>query len=573
MSQSVERESMQVDVLYIGAGPATLASCIHLLSRVEAWNRDAEKQGRPPIEPPSVLVLEKSASVGDHMLSGAVINPRALRELVPDFEQQGFPTEYVCDYAGFWLFHPKGRLKLAPVPPNFRKGRKLLTRRRKGYQVASLNNVAKWLAERAEAAGVEIYPGFAGDRLLLEGGRVVGVRTGDMGVDRDGRPKATFQPGMDIFAKVSVIGEGVRGTLAKQLIEGFDLEGRNPQTYETGIKEIWRIDPRKHQPGRVVHGAVVPEFLRRFHGMWLYDMKDNLISLGFVTLLESENPNTDPHLEMQKFKTNPWMQWLLEGAELVRYGAKCIPTGGLYSQPKLYHDGALLVGDSASFCNAQNLAGVHMAMKSGMLAAETLVEALAMQDFSAKTLGGYAERYRSSWAFEEHHQARNYAASVQRGFFFFMLNEPIRILTRGRGLVDDMSLDAGHTHMKKLAELPTAERERESFAFDGKTTFSKEHLVGFSGTQHEADQPSHLVVADTHLCATTCAEEYGNPCESFCPAAVYEMVPDPEHPGRKKLFIHHENCVHCKTCDIADPYQVITWTPPEGGEGPDYTRM
>jgi electron-transferring-flavoprotein dehydrogenase len=566
MSEPVERESMEVDVLFIGAGPATLASAIHLMNEVQAFNAAAEASGRTPIEPPSVLVLEKGASVGDHMLSGGVMNPRAIRELVPDFEEQGFPTEYVCNYAGFWIFHPKGRLALPQLmtPPNFRK---------RGYHVVSLSNVAKWMGERAEAAGVEIYPGFAGDKLLIEGNRVVGVRTGDMGVDKEGKPKPTFQAGMDIFAKVTVIGEGVRGTLAKQLIERFDLRGRNPQTFETGIKEIWRINPEKHQPGRVVHGMSFPKILEGFHGMWLYDMKDNLVSYGFVTLLESENPNCDPHLEAQRFKTNPWMKWLLEDAELVRYGAKAIPTGGLYSQPKLYHDGALLVGDSASMCNAQNLAGIHMAMKSGMLAAETIVEALDKQDFSAKTLGGYAERYRGSWAYQEHYEARNFAASVQHGTFFFGLNEPIRMLTGGRGLMDGMSLDAGHTHMKHLADLPPQKRRPEPFEFDGKLTFSKEHLVGFSGTHHEADEPSHLVVADTDLCSTTCAEEFGNPCESFCPAAVYEMVPDPEVQGRKKLFIHHENCVHCKTCDIADPYQVITWTPPEGGEGPDYTQM
>jgi electron-transferring-flavoprotein dehydrogenase len=572
MSQP-ERESMEVDVLFVGAGPATLASVIQLMNGVEAYNRDAEKSGRPPVEPPTVLVIEKSAGIGDHMLSGAVINPQAIQELVPDFEEQGFPTEYVCDYAGFWLFHPWGRTKVAPVPANFRKGRKLLSRRLKGYRVASLNKVVQWMAERAEAAGAEIYPGFAGDELLIEGDRVVGVRTGDMGVDKDGQPKSNYQPGMDIFAKVTVLGEGVRGTLAKKLIHRFDLEGQSPQTFETGIKEIWRIDPSKHQPGRVVHGAVLPDFLKRFHGMWLYDMQDHLISLGFVTLLESENPNSDPHLAMQKFKTNPWMRNLLEGAELVRYGAKCIPTGGLYSQPKLYHDGVMLVGDAASFCNAQNLAGVHMAMKSGMLAADTLVQALALQDFQAKTLGSYAERYRSSWAYDEHWQARNFAGSVQRGFFFFALNEPVRMITGGRGLIDGLSVDAGHTHMKPLAELEPSERKREDFEFDGKITFTKEHLVQMSGAQHEVDQPSHLVVADTNLCSTTCAEEYGNPCENFCPAAVYEMIDDPENPGRKKLFIHHENCVHCKTCDIADPYQVITWTPPQGGEGPDYERM
>ena len=559
----IERESMEVDVLFVGAGPASLASAIHLMNEIENHNKAAEAAGRQLIEPPTILVLEKSAEIGDHMLSGACMNPKAISELVPDFQEQGFPTEYICNYAGFWIFHPKGKIKL-PVPPNFRK---------KGYHVVSLNKVAKWMGDRAEAAGVEIYPGFAGDKLLIEGNRVVGVRMGDMGVDKDGKPKGTFQPGMDIFAKVTVLGEGVRGSLAERLIDDFDLRGQNPPTYETGVKEIWRIDPKKHKPGRVVHGMQFPEILNGFHGMWLYDMQDNLVSYGFVTLLENENPNCDPHLEAQKFKTTPFMRDLLDGAELVKYGAKCIPTGGLYSQPKLYHDGVLLIGDAASMCNAQNLSGIHMAIKTGMLAAETLVDALDKQDFSANTLGGYTERFRKSWAYNEHYQARNFAPSVQKGMFFFGLNEPARMITGGRGMIDNMSIDAGHTHMKRLEELPAKERKKKEFDFDNKLTFSKEHLVGFSGAAHEADQPSHLVVADLDLCSTTCAEEYGNPCESFCPAAVYEMVDDTENPGRKKLFIHHENCVHCKTCDIADPYQIITWTPPQGGEGPNYDGM
>ena len=391
----VERESMEVDVLYIGAGPASLASSLHLMNQVKAFNQRAESEGKAPIEPPSVLILEKGAAVGDHMLSGAVMNPRGIRELVPDFVEEGFPTEYVCDYAGFWIFHPKGKIS-APgpfVPPNFRK---------KGYHVVSLNKVAKWMAERCEEAGVEIYPGFAGDKILTEGNRVIGVRTGDMGVDKDGKPKGTFQPGMDIFAKVTVLGEGVRGSLSKQLIADFDLDGMNPQTFETGVKELWRIDPKKHRPGRVVHGLGIPQIFDGFHGMWLYDMQDSLVSFGFVTMLDSENPNCDPHLAAQKFKTTPYMKWLLEGAELMKYGAKCIPTGGLYSMPKLYTNGALLIGDAASFCNAEKLSGIHLAIKSGMMAADTIVEALALNDFSVTTLGGFTERFRDSWAFDEH---------------------------------------------------------------------------------------------------------------------------------------------------------------------------
>jgi electron-transferring-flavoprotein dehydrogenase len=565
MSQTVERESMEVDVLFVGAGPATLAAALRLMKQVEARNAEAARSGGATLEPPTVLVIEKSAEVGDHMLSGAVINPKAIAELMPDFVEQGFPTEYVCSNDMTYVFTPRHHLRLPVNLPMFKK---------RGYHVASLNKVAKWLASKCEEAGVEIYAGFAGDHLLVEGDRVVGVRIGDMGIDRSGKRKANFQPGMDIRAKVTVLGEGVRGTLSKQLIQRFELQGPRPQVYETGIKEIWRIRPEKHRPGRVIHGMIVHELLNAFGGMWLYDMKDNLVSFGVVTALESSNPYNDPHLVTQRFKTHPWMRDLLEGGELVRYGAKAIPMGGLYAQPKLYVNGALLIGDSAGFCNATKLSGVHLAMKSGMLAADTIVEALAEDDFGSVTLGGYAERYRQSWAYEEHFADRNFHGSWAQGFPFFFLNEPVRMyLTDGRGLRDMPEWHAGHADYKKLSELPPEKREKPAFEFDGKLTFSKEHLVQFSGTQHEVDQPSHLVVADTDLCRDVCSVEYGNPCESFCPAAVYEMVPDDAHPGKKKLFIHHENCVHCKTCDIADPYQVITWTPPEGGEGPDYTGM
>jgi len=549
-----EHETMEVDVLFVGAGPATLASAYHLVDTCAARG----------LEAPSVLVIEKGAEVGDHMLSGAAINPRAIRELMPDFVEQGFPTEYVCTKDMTYLFIGNAAIPLPVNLPFFRK---------KGYHVASLYNVARWLAKKCEEKGIEIYAGFAGDRLLYDGQRVAGVRLGDVGVDRNGKPKPIYQPGMEIRAKVTVLGEGVRGNLTKQLIERFELDGENPQVYETGIKEIWRIQPEKHVPGRVVHGILPANLPKYFGGMWLYDMKDNLVSYGMVCALDAASPFHDPHLEAQKFKTHPWMRDLLDGGELVRYGAKTMPLGGMSSMPKLYVDGALIVGDAAGFCNAEKLSGVHMAMKSGMMAADTVVEALLQQDFTSKTLGGYAERYRQSWAFDEHWKVRNFHGSWEIGTLFFFMNQPVRMITNGRGLVDPIRFEAGHRHMKKLAELPEGKRQKERFELDGKLTFSKEHLVQFSGAAHEPDQPSHLVVADTELCRTQCREEYGNPCESFCPAAVYEMVDDTERLGEKKLVIHHENCVHCKTCDVADPYQVITWTPPEGGEGPSYDRM
>jgi len=559
-----ERESMEVDVLYVGAGPANLASAYHLMKQVETHNETAEANGKEPMEPPVILVIEKAAGVGDHQLSGAAINTRAFQELMPDFVEQGFPTEYVCDDAQFIAFTRKHTFKSPICPPMFNK---------RGYHVASLSNVAKWLAEKCEALGIEIYPGFAAAEVLTEGDRVTGVRTGDMGIDKNGEQKANYQPGMDILAKVTVLGEGVRGTLSESIIKRLGLQGEHPQAFKTGIKEIWRVKPEKHKPGRVIHGNLFPDVFKSFDGMWLYDMKDNLVSFGYVTSLAAKNPNNDPHLNAQRFKTVPFMRELLEGGELVRYGAKCVPMGGLYSQPKLYADGMLLVGDSAGMLNPIRLAGVHTAVKSGMLAADAILEALEQDDFTAAQLGSYAENYKRSWAYEEHRQARNFEASADLSSFFAFANIPFMMITGGRGLVDNLDLHAPHTAMKKIWELPVSERTKEEFEFDGKLTFSKEHLVGFSGTQHEVDQPSHLKVADRNICATDCARDYGNPCENFCPAAVYEMVADTENPGSKKLFIHHENCVHCKTCDIADPYQIITWTPPEGGEGPDYTLM
>jgi len=560
-----ERESMEVDVLYVGAGPATLASAYHLVKQVEAHNEACAKTGEAPIEPPTILIIEKAASVGDHQLSGAVMNPRAIKELMPDFVEQGFPTEYICEKDYFYLFTRKRTIKSPITPPMFKK---------RGHHVISLSTVVKWLAEKCEAVGIEIYPGFAGDEILTEGDRVVGIRTGDMGIGKDGKPKANYQPGMDIYAKCTILGEGVRGSMSKQLIDRFEMHGKNPQTYEAGIKEIWRVKPEKHQPGRVIHGSMFPDFFGELNGMWLYDMKDNLVSFGFVTPLSSDDPNNDSHRKAQEFKRDsPFMRDLLEGAELVRYGAKCIPTGGIHAQPKLYTNGAMLVGDSASMLNIMKLAGVHMAIKTGMLAAETLIDALKIDDFSTKTLGNYAERFRHSWAYEEHMESRNFTGSGEISQLFFMLNVPMMMISKGRGLISFIKTEPSHTAMKKIWELPKERRNPPPFEPDGVLTFSKEHLVGFSGTQHEADQQPHLKIADTNICSTICRRDYGNPCENFCPAAVYEMVDVAGKPGEKELFIHHENCVHCKTCDVADPYQIITWTTPQGGEGPDYTLM
>jgi len=567
MSQPIERERLDVDLLFVGAGPATLAAAIRLVDLCEAQR----------VEPPAMLVIEKASGLGEHQLSGAVMDPRGIEELIPDYREKGFPIHHEVTWDAAYLLTEKRAFRAPITPPNFANH---------GNLVVSLSEVVKWLGEQAEARGIEIYPGFPAAELLYEGNRVAGVRIGDKGVDKEGKPKPVFEPGAEIYAQCVILGEGPRGSCTKQLLEKFpELRGPNPQVYATGIKEIWRVRPEKHKPGRVIHTMGWPLQPDVFGGSWLYDMRDGMLSLGFVTGLDAPSPYSDPHDNMQRFKLHSFVRDLLEGGEMVRYGAKTLPEGGLFSQPRLYHEGVLLVGDSAGFCDGFKLKGIHMALKSGMLAAETLAEAFAKKNFSAEALSGVQARYESSWAYEQHRRARNFHAAwkwVQKMPNWlgparqlpFFINTGLMFLTGGRGLFSRIPASPDHTHMKKLSELTPAQTAlKEKLAYDNEYTFDKVTAVSYAGSRHEVDQPHHLVVHDTSVCATRCLEEYGNPCESFCPAFVYEMIDDPRAPKGKSLVIHHENCVHCKTCDIADPYEIITWTTPEGGDGPDYTLM
>ena len=567
MSETVERERLDVDLLFVGAGPATLGAVIRLADL-------CREQG---IDMPATLVIEKAPEIGGHQLSGAVMDPQGIRELIPDFKEKGFPFHYeVKQDAAYWLTQNRA-IKFPVTPPQFANH---------GNLVVSLSDVVKWLAEQAEQREIEIYPGFPAAELLFEDGRVVGVQIQDRGVDKDGKQKGVFEPGPEIHARCVILGEGPRGSCTKQLLAARpELAAPNPQVYATGVKEIWKIKPEKHVPGRVIHTMGWPHDPSDFGGSWIYDMKDETVSVGFVTGLDSENPFSDPHDNMQRFKLHPFVRELLDGGEIVRYGAKAIPEGGLFSQPRMYTDGALLVGDSAALCNGERLKGIHMAIKSGMFAAETLIEALGKDDFSAQTLKSIEPKYRASWAYREHRKSRNFHAAWKwvhrmpswlgwgRQLPFFV-NVGASIATGGRGLAKMIKAEPDFKHMKKLSALNPAQlARREKVAYDNKYTFDKVTAVSHAGSRHEVDQPHHLKVADTNLCTDRCTEEYGNPCAHFCPAEVYEMVDHPERPGKKQLVIHHENCVHCKTCDVADPYQVITWTTPEGGDGPDYTAM
>ncbi len=567
MSEKVERERLDVDLLFVGAGPATLSAAIHLADLCE----------QQAVEMPAMLVIEKASEIGEHQLSGAVMDPRGIEDLIPDYKAKGFPIHHEVTWDAMYWLTSRFKLRSPITPPNFANH---------GNLVISLNEVVKWLAEQAEARGIEIYPGFPAEKLIYDGDRVVGVQIADRGLGRDGVPKSVYEAGAEIYAQCVILGEGPRGSCTKQLLEkNPELAGRNPQTYATGIKEIWKIKPENHKAGRVIHTMGWPQDPDVFGGSWIYDMKDQMISIGFVTGLDAENPYNDPHDNMQRFKLHPFMRKLLEGGELVRYGAKTIPEGGLFSQPTLYRDGTLLVGDSGGFCDGFKLKGIHMGIKSGMLAAETLVDALQEKDFSAETLSGIQERYEKSWAYKQHRQARNFHAAwkwvhwLPAWFGYlrqlpFFINTGLLFVTGGRGLLSFISSAPDHTHMKKLPALTRSQLARkQKVEYDNKLTFDKVTAVSYAGSRHEVDQPHHLVVADTNVCATTCLEEYDNPCQHFCPADVYEMIDDPSAPKGKSLVIHHENCVHCKTCDVADPYEIITWTTPEGGDGPDYTLM
>jgi electron-transferring-flavoprotein dehydrogenase len=564
---TAERDRLDVDILFVGAGPANLAAAIHLADQCQARG----------VELPSILVIEKAEEIGGHQLSGAVIYPIGIAELIPEYREKGFPLEYEVTRDSVYFLTAKNAIKFPIPPPQFANH---------GNLVCSISKLVKWMGEQAESRGIEIYPGFPAARLLFEGDRVVGVQVEDRGIDKESKQKANFEAGPEIYAKCVVLGEGTRGSCAKQLLERFpDLAGPNPQVYATGIKEIWKVKPENHVPGRVIHTMGWPLDPATLGGSWIYDMKDNLVSVGFVTHLDCQNPYSDPHDSMQRFKLHPFIRKLLDGAEIVRCGAKTVPVGGLFSQPRLYTDGVLLVGDTASFCNGERLKGVHMAIKSGMLGAETLLEAIQKDDFSAETLRIVQEKYEQSWAYTEHRKARNFHAAWKwvhkmprwlgwaRQLPFF-LNTGVAMITGGRGLASQISAAEDHTHVKKLSDLsPSQLARKEKVAYDNKYTFDKDTAVNYAGSRHEVDQPHHLVVSDKNICTDRCTEEYGNPCEHFCPAAVYEMTDHPEKPGKKQLLIHHENCVHCKTCDIADPYAVITWTTPEGGDGPDYTLM
>jgi len=554
---AIERERLDAEVLIIGAGPGGLACALHLANLIE---KHTEAKKSPELSAENIYVLEKAREIGAHQLSGAIMDPRGLRELVPDFEKSA-PLDTPITGDAAYYFTEKSSWKFPITPPPLAQH---------GNYIVSLNKLVKWLGGLVEKKGVNLFTQFAGKELLYDKNGIAGVMTEDKGVDKNGKPKDNFTPGYELRARVTVLAEGPRGSLTKDLVGKLKLDGLNPQAYGIGIKELWDVQPGRIETGFAAHTLGWPLDSSLYGGGWMYGMRDNRVSLGMVVALEYHNPLFDPHEAFQRFKTHPHVRRILEGGKVVRYGAKTVPYGGWYSMPRSYVDGGLIIGDSASLLNSQRLKGIHTAIKSGILAAETIYDALCAGDTSAKMLEKYPKKIEESWIKKELWAVRNFHQAFHNGLLPGLFQSAVQMVTGGRGLVDPMRSKPGYQDFEKLNRGASLVDQSTRFKGDGRLTFDRLTDVYHSGTRHEEDQPCHLVVLDPNICGDRCVREYGNPCQYFCPAAVYEMVTEK---GAAKLKINASNCVHCKTCDIADPYQIINWVPPEGGGGPNYEGM
>jgi electron-transferring-flavoprotein dehydrogenase len=534
------RETMEFDAVVVGAGPAGLATAIRL------------KQLAPDA---SVCVVEKGSEVGAHILSGAVVEPRALTELIPDWQTRGAPLETPATEDRFLYLTAKRAIRL-PTPPQMHN---------EGNYIVSLGNVCRWLGQQAEGLGVEIYPGFAAAELLEEDGRIVGVATGDMGIGRDGQPTEAYQRGMELRATYTLFAEGCRGSLAKRLMARFRLrEGRDPQTYAIGVKELWEVPAEKHKPGLVEHTVGWPLDASTYGGSFLYHFGERLVAYGFVVGLDYRNPWLSPFDEMQRLKTHPSMRKHFEGGRRVSYGARALSEGGVQSIPKLTFPGGALIGDTAGFLNVPKIKGTHTAMKSGMLAAEAVAEALASGDRPAE-LSAYPEKLRASWLWDELNVVRNIRPAFAKYGLWGGLALAALDTYALRGKV--WTLHHPHPDNETLIRADAA-RRIDYPKPDGVLTFDRLSSVFISNTNHEENQPPHLKLRDPVKAIEVNWEEYRSPETRYCPAAVYEIVGAEE--GSPRLQINAQNCVHCKTCDIKDPLQNIDWETPEGGGGPNY---
>ena len=481
---------------------------------------------------------------------------------MPDFEKAPPFDTPVGDDAAYFLTE-KRSLKFPITPPPLENH---------GNYVVSLSKLTKWLGGLVEKTGTNLFTQFAGAQLIFnaEGEGISGVITEDKGLDKNGKPKDNYTPGYELRAKVTVLAEGPRGSLTKQLGARFKIQGLNPQVYSLGIKELWEVPEGRVAPGWVAHTLGWPLPSSTYGGGWIYGLRDNRVSLGMAIGLEYQDPLFDPHEAFQRYKTHPFVRRVIEGGKLVRYGAKTIPMGGWYAMPRPYVDGGLIIGDSAGFLNSQRLKGIHIGIKSGMLAAETIFDALRSGDTTARSLAAFSRKVQQSWIKKELWAVRNFHQGFHHGLWGGLANTAVQMISGGRGFSDPARARAGYEDYQKLNRGDELVDQSTRFKGDGKLTFDRLTDVYHSGTRHEEDQPCHLVVLEPNICADRCVREYGNPCQYFCPAAVYEMVREKDTP---RLKINASNCVHCKTCDIADPYQIIDWVAPEGGGGPNYEGM
>ncbi|MDP1571744.1 MAG: electron transfer flavoprotein-ubiquinone oxidoreductase [Vicinamibacterales bacterium] len=552
----MERETLDVDVLIVGGGPAGLSAALRL----------AQLQQADGGEPLAIAVLEKGREVGSHQLSGALLDPSALRDLIPDFEAKGAPLACAVDNDSVYFLSPQHKLRMPITPPPFQNH---------GNYIISLSAMAKWMGEQVEAAGIDLFTGFPAQSVLFDGSRVIGVRTGDKGLDKHGERKGNYEPGADIHAKVTIFADGVRGHLTKELTRTLQLGvHQQPGQFAIGLKELWDVPAGRLAPGSVIHTLGYPLREEEFGGSWIYAMPDGRLSIGFVVGLDYQDPLFDPHAAFQRFKLHPFIASLLEGGSLVRYGAKALPEGGWNTQPRLHFDGGLIIGDAANFVNSMRLKGIHLAMRSGMHAAETAFEAVRSGDTSSAVLGRYKTRVDEGPIKAELYPVRNVHQAFGAGLIAGSAFAGLAMVTGGRW-PEDLHGHPGHTRMRRLADYYGIDKAdilagSNAVVPDRKLTFDKVTGVHYSGVAHDEEQPVHLLV-HTDVCHTICGDEYGHPCVKFCPASVYEMVDNGQ--GGKRLQINASNCVHCKTCDIMDPYGVITWVPPEGGGGPQYDGM
>lgn len=542
----MDREAMEFDVVVVGGGPSGLSAAIRLKQRAAAEGKEI-----------SVCLIEKGSEVGAHILSGAVIETRALDELIPDWKEKDAPLKTPAGDDSFLFLTEKQAFRL-PTPPQMHN---------EGNYVVSLGNLCRWLAVQAEELEVEVYAGFAGAEVLYDDqGKVVGVATGDMGVGRDGSQTENYQPGVELRAQYTIFAEGCRGSLTKTLENRFNLrDGVQPQAYGIGIKELWEVDPARHHPGKVVHTIGWPMDHNTYGGSFLYHLEDNQVAVGFVIALDYENPHLSPYDEMQRFKLHPAIRPTFEGGRRVAYGARALAEGGWQSIPKLVFPGGALIGDTAGFLNVPKIKGTHTAMKSGMICADAVFDALGAEN-PPDMVEAYPKALKDSWIWDELYRVRNVRPSFHRGLWAGLVYSALDTYVFQGRAPWTFKHHEDHTSLKPAAECPKIDYPKP----DGVLTFDKLSSVYLSSTNHEENQPVHLTLKDESVPVMTNLARYDGPEARFCPAGVYEFV---DEEGKMRLQINAQNCVHCKTCDIKDPTQNINWVVPEGGGGPNYPNM